>query len=93
MNLQQSTNSSLSRPRSIFLVYFLVYFLAILGWAAAFLTHPLCASFSKQLGESEVPAYLQDETAEPATVVPAQPASATGEQVDEFGLPIAQPAV
>jgi len=43
-----------------------------------------------ELGESEVPAYLQPE--EPATVAPAQPAAATGEQVDEFGLPIAQAA-
>jgi hypothetical protein len=47
-------------------------------------------SLLSQLGESEVPAYLQPE--EPATVAPAQPAAATGEQVDEFGLPIAQAA-
>ena len=37
------------------------------------------------MGESEVPAYLQDETTGPATVVPATPAATTGEQVDEFG--------
>lgn len=46
--------------------------------------------FLEQMGDSEVPAYLQDETTEPATIAPsAQPAAATGEQVDEFGLPIA----
>jgi len=48
-----------------------------------------CRGFDVQMGESEVPSYLvPEDTAEPASVVPAQPA-ATGEQVDEFGLPIA----
>lgn len=47
-------------------------------------------SLEAEMGDSEVPAYLQDETTEPATIAPsAQPAAATGEQVDEFGLPIA----
>jgi len=51
-------------------------------------------SLEAEMGDSEVPAYLQDETTEPATVVPSvQPAAATGEQVDEFGLPIAAPAL
>lgn len=46
-------------------------------------------SLEAELGESEVPSYLvPDDATEPASVVPAQPA-ATGEQVDEFGLPIA----
>ena len=48
-----------------------------------------CLVFPLQIGESEVPSYLvPDDPTEPASVVPAQPA-ANGEQVDEFGLPIA----
>ena len=39
----------------------------------------------EQSSASEVPAYLQDDATEPATVVPATPAATTGEQVDEFG--------
>lgn len=54
-------------------------------------TRPPCAAalaatfHTEQMGESEVPAYLQDETTGPATVVPAAPAATSAEQVDEFG--------
>lgn len=46
-------------------------------------------ALEEESSASEVPAYLQDDATEPATVVPATPAATTGEQVDEFGLPIA----
>ena len=49
-------------------------------------------SLEDEFGETEVPPYLQDEVVEPSPAVPAQPAAATGEQVDEFGLPVATPA-
>mmetsp|Transcript_24193 Transcript_24193/g.48943 ORF Transcript_24193/g.48943 Transcript_24193/m.48943 type:complete len:225 (+) Transcript_24193:144-818(+) len=43
-----------------------------------------------ELGESETPAYLQDEEPAPAEVTEpaAVPVAAGGEQVDEFGLPV-----
>lgn len=49
-------------------------------------------SLEADFGETEVPPYLQDEVVEPSPAVPAEPAAATGEQVDEFGLPVATPA-
>ena len=64
------------------------------GWSALLDLSPSLDELSLEpdFGETEVPPYLQDEVVEPSPAVPAEPAAATGEQVDEFGLPVATPA-